>query len=249
MHTGGWINKLATPFIDILTLASFYFVLPFLVERFHAQDGWNLLLITGGYLLLCVGIFICKRLESRPVPTVSGRESKDKKTASQSSQGCSQALAWPYAIFVFVMLLDSSGVLLSGSSWGEKLQDLDVTKSLLVVLVFLVFLLLFPLLLLRPSRPSIKFGSSSHVWLRIFGVMAVNFMVLITAAYWEWQLAEAEPMEISLVGKILVFIIAYIVFLMFYSPHRLALLDLEPAKWAFTGYAVMLGYTVGRFIF
>jgi len=70
----------------------------------------------------------------------------------------------------------------------------------------------------------------------------------VTTAFWEWQLAGTEPLDISLAAKILVFILAYAVFLMFYAPPRLALLSLEPSRWAYTGYAIFLGYTLWNYM-
>lgn len=231
------LNKIATPVVDGLTLVAYYFLLPFLTARFHAQDISNLVLVIGGYLLLCAGILVCKLLE--PV--------------EENKPGCALVLwlAWPYAIFVIVMLFESSGALTTGSSASERLSELTSggpLGTILLVLVFLIVLLLFPLLVLVKPRPRYNYGSPAHTWLRIFGVAAVNFMALVTVAYWEWQLADAEPMEMALGGKLLVFLLAYAVFLMFYAPPRLALINLEPGRWTFVGYAVMLGYTVWHFM-
>ena len=154
-------------------------------------------------------------------------------------------LSWPYALFVVVMIFDSSGAFIEGSGWGNRLENLTKGNSLiflLVIFLFLVILVLFPLILLMKSRPRIKYNSRSHTILRIGSVVTVDIMVLITAAYWEWQLADSEPMQISLAGKILVFILGYMVFLMFYAPPRLAIISLEPNRWSFAGYAVILGF-------
>jgi len=239
-----WLNRLATPFIDLVAIISYSTLLPLLVSIFKQQQVSSVFIVTGGYFLMCLGIFIGKKLASWPQPM-------QKREAGGKNNGCVLVLAWPYAIFVIVMIFDASGAFIPGSDLGNRLDNLvrgSTFTLLLVLFLFLIILVLFPLLLLMKSRPKIKYNRLSHILLRLFSVSAIDMMALITAAYWEWQLADSEPMQISIAGKILVFILVYIVFLMFYAPPRLALISLEPGRWSFAGYAFFLAYILWGFM-
>jgi hypothetical protein len=235
----GWIKwglRLSTPLIDLLSLAAYMALLPALVSLFSNQRVLGFWVVIGGYLLMCAGILVGRRLESPP-GTV------DAASGSTGKNGCVMALAWPYAAFVLVMAFDASGAFLKGSDWGGRLENLATGSPLfliLSVLVFLIILTLFPFLLIGKPRPVVKTHSACHTLLKLFAVTAVDIMALITAAYWEWQLADSEPMQIALAGKILVFILGYAVFLMFYAPPRLVLMSLEQDRWSFAGYGFLL---------
>jgi hypothetical protein len=251
--TSGWFNRLATPVVDLLTFAAYALLLKFIVNRFATQSASNMLLVTAAYLLMCAGIFIGKRLEPNPESELLPEKEGDQKVNTGKKEGCmlTLVLSWPFAAFVIVMMLLTSGFFVEGSDFGAKLEEFagsSVLGGIIFVIVFLVILLLFPLLLLSRRKPRWKYGTRAHTLLRMFSVAAVNSMVLVTIAYWEWEMGDTEPMEISLLGKILVFSLAYVFFLMFYAPPRLALLELEPNKWSFVGYAILLGYTVAKYM-
>ena len=258
-----WKAKLATPLVDLVTFAAYFFLLPVLINRMAARDAGNIVLVAGGYFVMCAGILVSKWLEPNPdllkpaeKPETQEKEhipQKPKKTESRVRKNnvgsLTLFLAWPYAAFVIVMLAESAGVFEEGSSLGARVDQLVQGGPLgggLFVLGFLTMLLLFPLLLFIRPRPKVALGSGKHIIGRLFSVSAVNFMVLVTTAYWEGQLVDSEPMDVALGGKILIFIFAYPVFLMFYSPPRLALLSMEPGRWTYTGFAILLGYTVIR---
>lgn len=260
------LNYAATPLIDFLTLAAFILLVPLFVKFFEMKHYWNSVIILGGYLLMCAGIFISKRIESNPniwhppdqaqsIPsnnkTPTNKTSEQEKPRKNNVGTLSLVVAWPFSVFVMVMMAETSGVFDRGSSIGEKLDHFvigGVAGGILFIIGFLIVLLLFPLLLLLKPRPKVAYNNAKHFFLRIFSVTAVNSMIVITTSYWEWQLADAEPLDVALSGKIFIFIFAYLVFLMFYSPPRLALISLEPSRWSFITFMLFLGYTVWRFM-
>lgn len=257
---------MATPLIDLLTFAAFILLVPLFTKFFEMKYSWNSLIILGGYLLMCAGIFISKRMESNPdiwhAPaqtqststhngTSANKISEQTKPRKNNVGTFSLVVSWPFSVFVIVMMAETSGVFDRGSSMGEKLDHFfteGVAGGFLFIIGFLTVLLLFPLLLLLKPRPKVAFDSIKHVFLRIFSIIAVNLMILITTSYWEWQLADAEPLDVSLSGKIFIFIFAYLIFLMFYSPPRLALISLEPSRWSYISFMLILGYTVWHFM-
>ena len=239
-----WINIAVTPFTDLLAIAGCSALLPLLVNLFEKRGWGGFLVVLGSYFIMCTGIFIGKYLESWPL-------ADDEIGKQKKESGCVVALSWPYAVFVVVMALDSGGAFQRNSELWNQLDKLTGGSNLIlipVILVFLIILVLFPLLLIMKPKSGISHGRPSHTLLRLLSVTSIDLMALITAAYWEWQLIDSEPMQIGLAGKILVFLLGYILFLMLYAPPRLALISLEPSRWSFIGYAVLLGYILWGFM-
>jgi hypothetical protein len=239
-----WLNRLASPLIDLLALLGFSALLPRLTSLFREQGWWAPVVVFSGYFLMCLGIYIGKRLEPWPAD-------RGKPEPGSGKPGCVAALSWPYAAFVVVMGLESGGAFERNSVLWHQLENLTGGSQWILaplILLFLAVLILFPLLLIMKPRPVIKYNRPLHWLLRLFAVTAVDLMALITAAYWQWQLSNSEPMEVALAGKILIFILGYAVFLMLYAPPRLALISLEPSRWSFAGYAILLGYILWGFL-
>lgn len=258
------LQRFASPLIDIVTLFLSIRLSKALVARFEAQDVWNVILILGAYLLMCLGIWVGKKLEPNPINTSAAEKSitTSHKSNSQTPAAITKikgkdkqsswvvAPAWFFSFFVLFMLAETAGVFNESTVLGSRLDEI-VHRPLWLVLSILTFglvILLFPLLLLKKPRPQVAFSTTGHVFWRSACVAAVNTMVLVTAVFWEWYLADAEPMELALGGKIFVFIFAYLIFLLFYAP-RLALLALENDKRSITGYLILLGIILWRLMY
>jgi len=235
-----------SPLVDILTFLLYKFGLSGLISRFNQKDIWNIGIILFAYFLMCAGIWIGKSLEKRPIPDI--KESSQKG----NSHGWIAGLSWFFAAFVIVMVIEAGGIFARDSSTEASLTAFfqkGIFGSIFGVILFLLILILFPLVLMKKSRPTIRFGSLKHTLLRTLSVFCINTMILVTAAFSDWYFAGSEPMEIAIGGKIFVFIFAYIFFLLFFAVPRLALIYLEPSRWGLTGYLLFLAYVVGKQIF
>lgn len=259
------LGRVASPLVDFITLLLSIKLSHVLVSRFESRGIGNIILILCVYFLMCAGIWMGKKLESRPPAPVditvledkAGPKGSGEKTraAIEKTDGGSSAWvvapAWFFTFFILFMLAETGGVFIEGSKLGARLDELIHRPLwlLLSILISGIIILLFPLLLMKKSRPRIAFDSSSHVIWRTFCVVAVNTMILVTAAFWEWYLLGAEPMEMALGGKIFVFIFAYIIFLLFYAPPRLALLSLERDNLSITSYLAVLAVILWRLMY
>ena len=240
------MSWLLSPFVDILTFILYKLGLSGLVARFNQKDIWNIGIILAAYFLMCAGIWIGKSLEQKPDPDTSEAPKKGR------SYGWVAGLSWFFTAFVIVMVIEAGGIFARDSATEARLTAFfqkGVVGSIIGVTLFLLILILFPLILLKKPRPSVRFGTLSHSILRTVSVFCVNSMILVTAAFSDWYAAGSEPMEIGFGGKVFVFIFAYIFFLLFFAVPRLALISLEPSRWAMTGYLLFLAYTVGKYIF
>ena len=260
------LNNVLTPGVDIAALVGCFLLTPVVAKWFATPCPRNAGIVAIAYLLLCLGISLCKRLEANPrelqaAPQTAESERPERRAdAAETERRAKNALrpssivlglSWFFAAFVVVMMIMTSGILESGSETAEQLDKVATSTGLVsvpLVAGFLVVLLLFPLLLIAPSTPSVLFGSWSHGLVRSAGVAAADAMILVTSAFWTSEMADAEPMDVALRGKIFIFVFAYAFCLMFYAPPRLAILSLEPKRGSFAGYAALLGYTVWRFM-
>jgi hypothetical protein len=230
---------LTGPLADLLAWAGLYCAVPWLKRCFTGGSIENAYLVAGAYLLLCLGVALGRLLAPAVIP-------KD----GTSGPGLSAWLSWPYAIFVIVMLLDAAGGFNTKPgqpSLLDRIASPDGWTVVLVSVLFLAITLAFPILAILPIKPRIPLTSPAHSLLKLVSNCAVNSMVLVTTAYWEWTLADAEPMGLSLGGRILVTLLIYPVFLLFYAPPRLTQLSLEPGRWALLPYLGLLFAVVWRF--
>jgi hypothetical protein len=123
-------------------------------------------------------------------------------------------------------------------------SGLSTLFSILGILLFILVLGLFPWALLYKPKPRFVSGSARGILLKALAVLGANAMVLVTAAHWEMQLSDTEPMGLAIGGRILVFLCAYVIFVMFFAPPRLALISVEGSRWSLATYCVMLAVMI-----
>ncbi|HES58181.1 MAG TPA: hypothetical protein ENO21_01985 [Firmicutes bacterium] len=233
--------------IDALTVGAAFWLLPAITQLIAVPGPGNIALVGGAYALMCLGVLI-GRLTGRPLS--AGRPADAPPAPARiRPMGCSAWFSLPFALFVIAMLMDSSGALDEHTRFGRAFLGESGTGSAYAVpfiLVFIAVMVAFPLVAMIPLRPAIRRGSLTHFAGLLVATAAINVMVLVTTAYWESQLADAEPLDIAIGGKILVFLASYVVFLMFYAPPRMALAEVAGGNAARASFLIMLGIYVWR---
>ena len=195
---------------------------------------------------MCAGLVLARmytpKVQKAAVPEKEGEEPGGSD--SGGALGCALATAIPFSIFVAVMMLMASGALDGDASWLDQFQarlESSAILSILGVLGFFVFMGLFPwALLYQPRRRAVRLTWAGFT-AQLLGLLGVNAMVLVTAAFWQAGLADAEPMGLAIGGRLLVFAASYVVLLLFYAPPRLALLSITGGDWSLLSFLVMLG--------
>lgn len=232
--------------IDALTVGAAFWLLPAITALIAVPGPGNIALIGGAYALMCIGVLI-GRLSARPLS--ADRPEDAPPAPARIKPGCSAWFSLPFALFVIAMLTESSGALDEATAFGRAFLGESGTGSAYAVpfiIVFIAVMVAFPLVAMVPLRPAIRRGSPTHFAGLLVATAAINAMVLVTTAYWEYQLADAEPMDIAIGGKILVFLVSYAVFLMFYAPPRMALAEAAGGNASRASFLVMLGIYVWR---
>ena len=210
-------DLLSSVVLDLALLAAWYWLVPPLAGHLATPHWSHPLVIIGAYLAMCGGLNLAKRIAPRP--------GLDGENSFGLTSGCALGLAIPFTIFVITLTIITSGILDDGSPWQlwmERVPGGEATLSVLGILGFITVLGLFPTALLASPRPTMAAGSPRAAIVRALALLLGNLMVLVTAAFWQGHLAGSEPMGLALGGRLLVFVLAYAVFVMFYLPPRLA---------------------------
>lgn len=199
--------------------------------------GLNTTIVLTAYTLMCIGLAVSKLLAPNPQAQA---QRKPGQPDAMLGTGCLAVAAILFSCSIIVMLIETGGLLDSGG----LLEEGGPLATLVAVGGFLGIVAAFPVVLLLPRLGRIAHGTAAHWLVRALAVALINTMVLVTAAFWEMYLAELEPMDIAIGGRILVFVVAYPIMLAFYAPPRLAILLLEPDRWSIAGYFALLAVYV-----
>lgn len=235
--------------IDAAVIVSFIWLLPLVANLLSTGHASGIAVIAGAYFAMCGGLWLMKLIH-HPLAQAEEETTPEAKSKDEFSiQGCALAIALPFGFFVIAMMVSSSGTPADANAGLDALTALGEAQPLLYALFALLFVLIagaFVAALLAKPKPRLAPGTGAALGAQAFGVLGIDAMVLVTAAFWESELADAEPMGLALGGRILVFAASYVFFLMFYAPPRLALLSVEPVKYSLYTFLAMLAVVVWR---
>ncbi|MBN2081812.1 hypothetical protein JW859_06325 [bacterium] len=247
-----WANRLISLVLDALAVAGLLWGLPAIATQLNSRGWLTGALVLAAYLAMCGGLLLLKLV--RPIPPPEAKPAEQPAGADQTASrpgelaaGWALGLSLPFAAFVLVMLVDAAGVLTNEDGWLTRLNTgpaMDTVLSVAGILLFILVFGLFPWVLLYQPRPRHGLLSPAGLACRTAGLLGANVMILATAAYWQAQLADSEPMNMALGGRILLCIVVYPLFLAFYAPPRLALIGVDGDKWSLWGYLIALAVMI-----
>lgn len=245
----GLLSGALTLLLDGLAIAGMLWGVPWLARQLTLQSPLTALLVLGAYLAMCAGIALVRYVQPAAAGAASSATGEDSAQVADGDLGlgCAMGLAIPFAIFVVYMLVESSGMLAESGGWLEQYTAQpggDVLSSILGILLFILVMGLFPWAMLYKPRPRFAADGGGGLALKALCVLGGNAMALVTAAHWRMQFGELEPMHLAIGGRILVFACAYVVFLLFFAPPRLALIGIEGSRWSLVSYLLMLAVMI-----
>jgi hypothetical protein len=262
------LSSLLAPALDIIVLGSFIWLIPLLIIRLTDQHWLNAALIVAVYFAMCGGVLLLKLIKPSAAQRNAGARESDVSPANtrngteeapnpadwspRDTRGCATALSVFFSLFMVAIVVDTSGVFSGDAAWSTHLERFWQEQSWVALplgLGILFVVCALPAAMLANPRPRISATSLAGVIAKTAGVLSINAMVLVTAAYWEAQAAGSEPLELALGGRILVFLIVYVVMVLFYAPPRLVLLSIDPAPWSLPTFLLMLGIIVWLLLF
>ena len=211
---------------DLLGIVLYMLLLPHLVSAFRQPSVMNTLLVGAVYLLFCGAVYLLRRQPPR---------------TATSHQWLLAALATNFGFFVLYMMADGAGFFdnldrLDGTPGTGMVLGITLGAGLLLVLVFL-----YPVLLSIDIRPAAEATVGRH----FLSLLGINLMILVTAAYWQVAFAGAEAYEgLALGGKLLIFLVVYLFFLLFFAAPRTLSLLKNPSWVALASFLLQTGYYV-----
>ena len=159
---------------DSLALILLFTILPSLAEQFTTPSGLNALLVLIGYIFFCVGVFLLRKLEGD-----SERADKPMKLSRQAYI----ILAILFGIGMMLFLSQQLGYLdlifTDPYSLGEGQAAaffVFAPSAWLGVSLFYIPVLAFTV------TPDVSPESQRYTWQSLFGLLAVNGMLLLAAA-------------------------------------------------------------------
>lgn len=213
---------------DVAGVFLYSLLLPLLVDVFQRPGLFNAFLIGGVYLFFCGAVYLLRRQPPR---------------AATGHKWLLAALGITFSLFVTYMMADSAG-------FFANVERLDPTPGAGAVVaitggavLWLALVALYPALLMASIVPD----AVATAGRRFFSLLGVNVMIVVTAAYWQVLFAGTEPYDdLAVGGKIVIFLVVYLFFLLFFAaPRTLAFLK-EPTRIALVSFLLQTAYYVWR---
>lgn len=213
---------------DALGVGLYTLVLPRLVVALQRPSLLNAFLIGAVYLLFCGAVYLLRRQPPRSAP---------------AHQGLMAALGVTFSLFVTYMMADSAG-------FFANLEGLDpnpgvgaMVAIMVGAVLWLALIALYPTVLTLSVPQDVAATPGRH----FLSLVGVNVMIVVTAAYWQVLFSGTEPYDdLAVGGKVLVFLVVYLFFLLFFAAPRLLAFLKKPTHVALLSFLLQTGYYVWR---
>lgn len=217
---------------DGLALLLLLFWLRPLAARLQEQSGLNVVWLGSAYILLCLGIYVIRKLEpvpaaplTQPPPQIRGALGLLFGLAMMT------AVAWQLGFFDVALVIDPMAL-----GEGEAASFFVFAPS-----AWLGLSLFYVIILAFNVTPTVGRGRSNYPWLALAGLLGVNAMLLLAAA----QL-QAVASHITGNGRLFWFAAAFLTLLILFGPPRLLYLARQPRLSAAVTFLILLAYCAWR---
>ncbi|MFC2168177.1 hypothetical protein ACFLRW_04260 [Acidobacteriota bacterium] len=230
-------EKGAPVIADILTFLLYLILLPHLIDFFLKKSLLSGVLVGFIYLIFCISVVIIRKLPSQD----------DQK--SGYSKGGMAFLGINFGIFLTFMMAETAGIFelidrMSGTIEGKAAAAVLGGMILWLILAFLYLIIL--IIDIKPTLSKRKFST----WIfELLSLLGVNAMILTTVGFWSAYFSKIEPyVGLKLSGKILIFLLTYIFFLLFFAAPRMLFLLKRPGAASIVIFILQTGYYIWHFL-
>lgn len=199
-----------------------------LAQRLQEQSGLNVVVLASGYVLLCLGVYVIRKLEVAPAaPTIPWFGAKVRGAlGALFGLAMMTAVAWQLGFFNVALTVDPMAL-----GEGEAASFFVFAPS-----AWLGMSLFYVIVLAFSVTPSVRRGAASYPWLALAALLGVNAMLLLVTA----QL-QALRAEVVIGSRFLWFIASFVTLLLLFAPPRLLYLLRQPRLSAVVGFLILLG--------
>ncbi|MBN1318282.1 MAG: hypothetical protein JXA42_22565 [Anaerolineales bacterium] len=215
---------------DVGIFILYLLLLPPLKTLFQLKSTGAGLIIGGIYLLFCFAVYLIRRQ-----PGATGVD-------SPYSRELLGFLGVIFGIMVVYMMVDGSGMInkLDTVDTGN-MSNLAYIGILLGSLIGLALAFLYTIIVVIDVPPA----GQRQFWTELVSLLGVNLMILTTVAFWQATFHDTEPYEdLALGGKLLIFVLTYLFFLLFFAPPRMLFLLNKPSLVSVVTFVLQTGYFV-----
>ena len=227
VHNGSWLVA------DLLMILAYMVFLPQLSAFFNQKSYFHGAVVTFVYLIFCASVVLIRKLP--------GIDSKK----SENSRSWLAFFAVFFGVFITYIIAETAGFF---SRLDSLPGTIEGTVALLVLAGFVLWLLLTFLYLtvvLVKIKPYISLSNSGTLLVEFLGILGVNLMIITVTAFWNANFSGIEPYEdLAIGGKILIFLVTYIFFLLFFAPPRMLFLLKKSNNLAWLTFLLQIGYFV-----
>jgi hypothetical protein len=227
VSNGSWLVA------DLMMVLSYLVFVPQLRAFFSQKSYFHGGVVTLVYLIFCASVVLIRKLPGADT----------KKT--EYSRGWLAFFAVNFGIFFTYVIAETAGLF---SSLDSLPGTIEGTQALLVLAGFIIWLLLaflYMVVVLVKIKPLIFLSNSGTLLVEFLGILGVNLMILTVTAFWNGYFNGIEPYEdLAVGGKILIFLVSYIFFLLFFAPPRMIFLLKKSNNFSWLTFLIGTGYFV-----
>jgi hypothetical protein len=227
VNNGSWLVA------DLMMLLSYMVFLPNLSAFFGQKSYFHGGLVTLVYIIFCASVVLIRKL-----PSVDSKR-------SDYSRGWLAFFAVNFGIFISYVIAETAGFF---SKLDSLPGTIEGTVALLVLAGFILWLLLaflYMIVVLVKIKPYKSLSNSGILQVEFLGILGINLMILTVTAFWNAYFKGIEPYEgLAIGGKILIFLVTYIFFLLFFAPPRMLFLLKKSNNFTWLTFLLQTGYFV-----
>jgi hypothetical protein len=218
---------------DVLAVILYLILLPRLTACFRNKSLFTGVLVGIIYLVYCLSVLIIRKL---PGPV-------GQKTGAR--KGWMGFFGVTFGIFVTFMMAESAGFFEMLDNVSGTTQSKTALIALGGMLLWLILAFLYLIVLIVDIKPVSKTTKFADWPVELFALLGVNAMILTTVGFWQAYFSDVEPYEgLAVGGKILIFLLTYIFFMLFFAAPRMTFLLKKPSAAGAVTFIFQIGYYV-----
>ena len=227
------LEKGAPVIADVVTVILYLILFPRLTAFFLNKSLLKGVLVGAIYLIFCASVVIIRKL---PGPA-------DQKTGYH--KGWMGFFGVFFGIFVTYMVADTAGFFELLDNMSATLEGKSAAAVLVGVILWLILSFLYLIILIVDIKPTLSKRKFSTWVIEIFALLGVNAMILTTIGSWSAYFSDIEPyVGLAMGGKILIFLLTYIFFMLFFAAPRMLFLLKRPGTAGIVTFILLTGYYV-----
>jgi len=227
VYNGSWLVA------DLMMFLAYMVFLPQLSAYFSQKSYFHGSVVILVYLIFCASVVLIRKLP--------GTDSKKL----EYSRDWLAFFAVNFGIFITFLIAETAGFFNRLDSIQGTIEGTAALLVLACIVLWLLLAFLYLIVVLVKIKPYISLSNSGILLVEFLAILGVNLMILTVTAFWNAYFNGIEPYEgLAIGGKILIFLVTYIFFLLFFAPPRMLFLLKKSNNFAWLSFFAQTSYFV-----